>query len=77
MYVGLHWIYVTADTSSTIAVFLKCFAFFLEASVGLCGCAQLHSLKTEEVRTLLYLNIAVPKHYRVSIRVWHFAGSLL
>lgn len=34
MYVGLHWIYITADTSSTIAAFLKGFAVFLEASVG-------------------------------------------
>lgn len=56
MYVNLHWMYVTAETSWTI-VFLKGFAVFLEVSVGLCSNTQLYGLKMEEIRVLLYLSI--------------------
>lgn len=48
----MHWMYVTAETSWTIAVFLKDFAVFLEVNVGLCGNTQLYSLKMEEARAL-------------------------
>ena len=72
MYVNLHWMYVTAETSRTIAVFLKGFAVFLEVSVGLCSNTQLYGLKMEETRALLYLSIT-----ECPCRVWHFGVSLL